>query len=188
MTEYGAEKKVSKYSSVVASVMVGVPSGVTLKVKFIRSSQTFIFPIHLSEEIIPAAVFYATMTPLIAWFVIKKGIIDPMNAEQKKRNLEKTKEANKAKMVERRKEATYAISLMSATYDRIVNEEEKKKGLVIVQAFYGRAELVNEIQEENAEVIDVKVPIQCLVKDSRLTLHKSSKVNNKTNFGFLTSL
>lgn len=58
MTEYGAEKKVSKYSSFVASVMVGVPSGVTLKIKYVRSSQSYIFPIHLSEEIIPAAVIY----------------------------------------------------------------------------------------------------------------------------------
>ena len=33
MAEYGAEKKVSKYSSVVATVSLGVPSGVTLKLK-----------------------------------------------------------------------------------------------------------------------------------------------------------
>lgn len=56
VTEYGAEKKISKYSSLVASVMIGVPSGVTLKVKYIRSTQSYIFPIHLSEEVIPAAV------------------------------------------------------------------------------------------------------------------------------------
>lgn len=33
VAEYGAEKKVSKYSSVVASVSLGVPTGVTLKIK-----------------------------------------------------------------------------------------------------------------------------------------------------------
>lgn len=33
MAEYGAEKKVSKYSSVVASVSVGQPTGVIMKVK-----------------------------------------------------------------------------------------------------------------------------------------------------------
>uniref|UniRef100_A0A1B0DAB5 Uncharacterized protein n=1 Tax=Phlebotomus papatasi TaxID=29031 RepID=A0A1B0DAB5_PHLPP len=33
LAEYGAEKKISKYSSVVATVSVGVPTGVTLKLK-----------------------------------------------------------------------------------------------------------------------------------------------------------
>lgn len=184
MTEYGAEKKISKYSSVVASVMLGVPSGVTLKLKLIRSSQTYIFPIHLSEEVIPAAVFYATVTPLIAFFVIKKTIIDPMNNEQRQRNIEKAKETNKIRIAEKRKEAESAVSLMSATYDRVVIDEEKKKGLIIVAAIYGNANQISEgvtSTDTNTwsvehEVIDVKVALQCLVKDSRLVLHKSSKV------------
>lgn len=125
MAEYGAEKKVSKYSSVVASVSVGQPTGVIMKLKLafnsilctiqimlntqtdnynlnflsfirlIRSTQSYIFPIHLSEDIIPAAVFYATVTPLVAWFVIKKVIIEPMNAEQKQRDIDRIKETNK---------------------------------------------------------------------------------------------
>lgn len=121
MAEYGAEKKVSKYSSVVASVSVGQPTGVIMKVKYvfkirsvkarllvtlpikcvftrfrlIRSTQSYVFPIHLSEDIIPAAVFYATVTPLVAWFVLKKAIIEPMNAEQKQRDIDRIKETNK---------------------------------------------------------------------------------------------
>lgn len=35
MCEYGAEKKVSKYSSVVASVSIGQPTGVIMKVKYV---------------------------------------------------------------------------------------------------------------------------------------------------------
>lgn len=178
--------------------MIGVPSGVTLKFKYIRSSQSYIFPIHLSEEVIPAAVcmnkllligtatteslilslqiFYATVTPMLVWFVIKRAVIDPMNAEERKKNIEKARDANRARMVERQKEAMSAISLMSATFDRILSDEEKKKGLIIVQAFYGKAGIVETVAEEGLEVIDVKVPIQCLVKDSRLVLHKASKV------------
>jgi len=34
MGEYGVEKKVSKYSSVTATVSIGVPSGVILKFKW----------------------------------------------------------------------------------------------------------------------------------------------------------
>lgn len=68
-------------------------------IRLIRSSQSYIFPIHLSEDIIPAAVFYATITPLVVWFVVKKGIIEPMNAEQKKRDIDRIKETNKKRFV-----------------------------------------------------------------------------------------
>lgn len=33
LAEYGAEKKISKYSTILASVTVGVPTGVILKIK-----------------------------------------------------------------------------------------------------------------------------------------------------------
>lgn len=95
MIEYGAEKKISKYSTATASVSIGVPTGVILKLKLIRASQSYIFPIHLSEDIVPAAVFYATLTPIVAWFVLKKVLIEPMNAEKRQRDIEKMKEVHK---------------------------------------------------------------------------------------------
>lgn len=63
--------------------------------RLIRSTQSYVFPIHLSEDIIPAAIFYATITPLATWFVVKKAIIEPMNAEQKQRDIDRIKEATK---------------------------------------------------------------------------------------------
>lgn len=39
IAEYGAEKKVTKYSSVFASVAIGVPTGVTLKIKYDMKSE-----------------------------------------------------------------------------------------------------------------------------------------------------
>lgn len=35
MAEYGAEKKISKYSSIVASVSIGQPTGVIMKIKYV---------------------------------------------------------------------------------------------------------------------------------------------------------
>lgn len=185
LAEYGAEKKVSKYSSVVASVSCGVPTGVTLKVKIIRSTQTYLFPIHLSEEIIPAAIFYATVTPLLTYFVLKKMLIDPMNEAAKQRNIEKVKETNRARMAEKRRGAESAIALMGAMYERIRNEEQRRQGLVIVAALYGKfaqdenvaAEQRDEMGfiQHNPNVIDVKIPLQCLVKESRLALYGKTK-------------
>ncbi|XP_052873163.1 dnaJ homolog subfamily C member 11 [Anopheles cruzii] len=185
LSECGAEKKVSKYSAVSATVCVGVPSGVTLKIKIIRSTQTYLFPIHLSDEIVPAAIFYATVTPLLTYFVLKKMLFDPMNEATKQKNIEKVKETNSARMAEKRREAESAIALMGALYGRICKEERKSDGLLIVSALYGKFnDAENVTLEETDEmgfishnpfVIDVRIPLQCLVKDSQLTLYTSSK-------------
>lgn len=137
MTEYGVEKKVSKYSSLHASVMLGVPNGVTLKIRFIRSSQSYNFNIQLSEEIVPAAIFYATTLPVISYFILKKCILEPMDAEKQRKVIEKKKEMNEERLQQKKKEAEAAISLMLAQYERIVTEEESKGGLLILHAFYG---------------------------------------------------
>lgn len=138
MAEYGVEKKVSKYSSLHASVMFGVPNGVALKIRFMRSSQSYNFNIQLSEEIIPAALFYATTLPLISYFVLKKCILEPMESDKQRRTVEKTKEANEERLKQKRKEAEAAISLMHAQYDRICADEESKSGLLIIHAYYGK--------------------------------------------------
>uniref|UniRef100_A0A182QHK4 J domain-containing protein n=1 Tax=Anopheles farauti TaxID=69004 RepID=A0A182QHK4_9DIPT len=185
LSECGAEKKVSKYSSVSATVCVGVPSGVTLKIKIIRSTQTYLFPIHLSEEVIPAAIFYATVTPLLTYFVLKKMVFDPMNEATKQKNIERVKETNSTRMAEKRREAESAIALMGALYERIRKDELKSEGLIIVSAMYGKFSDAENVSLEEADdmgfvqqnpyVIDVRIPLQCLVKDSQLTLYSSSK-------------
>nr|CAD7440381.1 unnamed protein product [Timema bartmani] len=156
--EYGAEKKVSQHTSIAASVVVGVPTGVTLKIN---------------------PVFYATVTPVIVWAVLKRLVIDPMVREQKERDKEKQREVNKSRITEKRREAKAAVNLMRATFARIRSDEEAKKGLVIVKALYGRLSSTEGggegDGEEETEVIDVMIPLQCLVKDSKLVLHEASK-------------
>lgn len=87
------------------------------------------------------------------------------------------------RMAELRQEALAAINLMMATMERIVREETEKRGLIIVFAKYGNAELINQsgqsLDENNVlqpNIIDVTVPLQCLVKDSQLILHTTTKV------------
>ncbi|XP_017764560.1 PREDICTED: dnaJ homolog subfamily C member 11 isoform X2 [Eufriesea mexicana] len=149
--EYGAEKKISRHTRLSAAVSAGVPTGVTLKIKLNRSFQTYSFPIHLSDEVLPATVFYATMIPLMTWVVLKKVVIDPMVKKRQEREKEKEKEVNKTRMMEKQKEAESATKLMKATY----NSEQQ------------------HIRRD--EVIDVTIPLQCLVKDSKLILYDASK-------------
>lgn len=160
-----------------------MPTGVTLKIRLSRASQSYTFPIHLCDEVLPAPVFYATVAPIITWTVIKKLIIDPVVKERKEREKEKQRELNKSRMMEKQREAKAATELMKETVSRIRAEEESKKGLIITKALYGR--FVYPQQDRSAteesgpgrdEVIDVTIPLQCLVKDSKLILHKASKV------------
>ncbi|XP_012226149.1 dnaJ homolog subfamily C member 11 isoform X1 [Linepithema humile] len=179
--EYGAEKKVSEHSSVSAAVRIGVPTGVTLKIRLSRASQAYTFPIHLCDEVLPAPIFYATVAPIITWTVIKKLIIDPVVKERKEREKEKQRELNKSRMMEKQREAKAATELMKETVSRIRAEEESKKGLIITKALYGRFVYPQQDRaplEESGhrdEMIDVTIPLQCLVKDSKLILHKASK-------------
>jgi DnaJ family protein C protein 11 len=64
-----------------------------------------------------------------------------------------------------------------------VREETEKRGLIIIFAKYGNAELINQSEQsfDNSDtlqpnIIDVTVPLQCLVKDSQLILHSTTKV------------
>ncbi|KAL0268402.1 UNVERIFIED_CONTAM: hypothetical protein PYX00_010358 [Menopon gallinae] len=188
MVEYGAEKQVSKQSTVGAAVRFGVPTGVTLKIKLSRRNQVYNFPILLSEEVMPSPIFYATVTPLFAWLLIKKLVIDPIKREQRLKTKEKQREANKNRLVELKREAKATKELMKETFSRIRTEEESKRGLVVVHALYGRIDRVStggterkpaaageQVNDDDSEVIDVTVQLQVLVKDSKLILHDSSK-------------
>nr|XP_049699859.1 dnaJ homolog subfamily C member 11 isoform X2 [Helicoverpa armigera] len=191
IAEYGAEKKVSQNSSVSAAVMLGVPSGVMLKLKWTCSSQTIVVPIHLCEEVLPSPVFYATVVPLVSWLVLKKVILDPIARERQERDRQRSMEANYERLQEMQRQARVTIELMRETYSRIRSDEEKKKGLVILRALYGKLPANASSHEVGAEtsgdgtspetpgpfseVVDVTIPIQCLVKDSRLELIEASK-------------
>ena len=84
---------------------------------------------------------------------------------------------NGTRMAEKRKEAEAAVNLMSVAFSRIRSEEESRQGLVIITALYGKLTSQGEPEmNPSEEVIDVTIPIQCLVKDSKLVIYESTKV------------
>jgi len=48
-----------------------------------RASQTYFFPIHLTDQLLPSAVFYATVGPLVFYLAIQRLIIRPYVRAQK---------------------------------------------------------------------------------------------------------
>ncbi|KAL5013903.1 hypothetical protein ScPMuIL_008173 [Solemya velum] len=182
VVEYGFEKKVSQFSVLGATVAVGVPVGVTVRVRMHRGQQTFVFPIHLSEQILPSAIFYGTVIPMLTFFTVKKLIVDPFIQEQKKRELEKKREEYAEKLAEKKREAQAAVELMRETVERSVESEERRSGLIISKAFYGKLASVEERDLADSHCIDVVVPLQAFVKESKLILEEYSTKSDLPGF------
>ncbi|XP_007453361.1 PREDICTED: dnaJ homolog subfamily C member 11 isoform X1 [Lipotes vexillifer] len=175
VVEYGAERKISRHSVLGAAVSVGVPQGVSLKVKLNRASQTYFFPIHLTDQLLPSAVFYATVGPLVLYFALHRLVIRPYLRAQKEKELEKQRESTATDILQKKQEAEAAVQLMQESVRRIIEAEESRMGLIIVNAWYGKFVNDKSKKSEKVKVIDVTVPLQCLVKDSKLILTEASK-------------
>nr|CAG4643816.1 EOG090X03AJ [Lepidurus arcticus] len=174
--EYGVDRKVSQYSTVGAAVSVGVPTGVMVKLKLVRGNQTYVFPVHLCEEVLPGPIFYGTLVPVVAWVAIRTLIIQPYMQDQNRKKIDRQREQYKSKIAEKKREAQAAIDLMQETYRRNVSEEEGKKGLLITVGLYGRFVSGDDNTRARQEgIADVTIPLQCLVKDSKLIVHENTK-------------
>ncbi|KAK6321451.1 dnaJ homolog subfamily C member 11 [Coregonus clupeaformis] len=173
--EYGAERKISRHSVLAATVSVGVPQGVTLKIRLARANQTYLFPVHLTDQLLPSAVFYATVGPLLVYMAIHRLVVIPYTRSQKQQDLELQRKSSEVDMVKKKQEAESAVLLMQESVRRIIEGEESKMGLIILNAWYGKFVTDNCARQERAQVIDVTVPLQCLVKDSKLILTEASK-------------
>ncbi|XP_022100618.1 dnaJ homolog subfamily C member 11-like [Acanthaster planci] len=191
--EYGCDKKISRHSRLAAKISIGIPAGVILRVRLARGSQTFLFPIHLSHELSPQAVFYGTVAPLLAYWFIKVLVVDPFLNQQKTDDAAKEREAKQTMMEMRKQEAQAELHLMQEMVQRIVEVERNREGLIITRAWYGKL-VIRETSEDNGEegfggaldgavggeiegMIDVTVQLQCQVKDSKLILTDASKAS-----------
>lgn len=174
--EYGCEHKITTLSHVAATVCIGPNTGVSLKLKVHRHTQSFSFPILLCEVISPAAVFYGTIGPLIAFFTIRALVISPMINQQKEKDMQELREKHAQVIAEKRREAESAIGLMITSYEQVVETEQSKHGLVIVEAWYGKfISKQRQTDKSTPYVTCVTIPVQCLVKESKLLLSDSSK-------------
>ncbi|XP_063965152.1 dnaJ homolog subfamily C member 11-like isoform X2 [Lytechinus pictus] len=178
LLEYGGERKVSKNNRLGAKMSVGYPTGVFLRLRASRANQTIVFPIHLSQEISPQAIFYGTVAPLAVYWIIKVLVVNPYLQKQKENDVEEERSRNKDVIETKKREAEASVRLMAEMVRRIIEFETSREGLIIVQAWYGKLITTNgssDDQQMNGLVIDVKIPLQCQVKDSKLILTDVSK-------------
>uniref|UniRef100_A0A4W6C4X9 DnaJ homolog subfamily C member 11 n=1 Tax=Lates calcarifer TaxID=8187 RepID=A0A4W6C4X9_LATCA len=178
VVEYGAERKISRHSVLSATVSIGVPQGVTLKIKLARASQTYLFPVHLTDQLLPSAVFYATVGPLLVYMAVHRLVIIPYTQAQKEQELELQRKSSATDIAKKKQEAESAVSAhtLSMHNTRLFIACVWGGGcLIILNAWYGKFVSDTSQKQEKAKVIDVTVPLQCLVKDSKLILTEASK-------------
>lgn len=174
--ECAVEKKITEYSTLGATMLVGIPTGVTLRIKLSRGRQTFLFPIHLSDHLSPSAMFYGTAVPFMLYHAMRILVIKPYLQDQKKKDIEKKQEEHSDMLFKKKMEAEAAVHLMQETVQRIIEEETEKNGLIVVKALYGKLDDKSENGFVEGKYIDVAVPLQCLVKNSSLLIpEKNSK-------------
>uniref|UniRef100_H2ZE51 J domain-containing protein n=1 Tax=Ciona savignyi TaxID=51511 RepID=H2ZE51_CIOSA len=168
VVEYGGEHRMSDNSIVSVNVRIGVPVGVALKLRLNRFTQTYLIPITLSEEVNPVAAFYGTFVPLAIYAGVHYLIIRPYRKQEKERQSEESEESLTNETKRRKEEAEATIKMMKQSSQRKIDAEERKLGLVITEAWYGR--FVSEDSSRTSKLIDVRIPLQNLVENSKLQL------------------
>ena len=175
--EYGVEHEIAKLTTVGASVSLNPSSGVSLKLMLGRAFMNFSIKIKVSDFVGPAALLYATSAPLALYGCIKAIALAPIVQREWLDEVAKKKVEMSKEVAEKKARAESAIELMQETLERVVSAEQAKHGLLIVEAWYGK--LFDQIQSDEGQikVIDVRIPLQCLVVDSKLILHGTGKAD-----------
>ena len=171
LLEYGCEERVTTHSTLGATMVVGT-TGVTCKLKLSRSSQTYLFPFHLSDEVMLQPVFYGTVVPLLGWLTVKKLVLEPLEKKRKQEEARKQKEQVAEQVRKAREEAEASLKLMEERHRRILSEEEAKNGLILEQCLYGlivteEDQCLKEDLGLSDSIIDVTTPLQCNVEAGR---------------------
>ena len=176
--EYGIEQRLDRVTTVGSSVVVGPTEGVALALKLERASMCFGIKVRISDFVGPSALFYATSLPLVLYGCVRSLAIVPLLKKEWLKEIKKKKQERAMEVLEKKKNAEAAVELMQETLERVMNTEQAKHGLLIVEAWYGM--LFDHLSDDNLlepKVIDVRIPLQCMVLDSKLILQETSKAN-----------
>jgi DnaJ family protein C protein 11 len=143
------------------------------------------FPIHLTTALTPLNIFGSVLAHGIINFLLKSLVFDLAREWKKRQKLQALRQDNLEFFKEQKKRAESFVRLMKVTVEQKREREEKRKGLIISHASYGKLPQTNpdkpeelnlDDEENNPYVIDVTIPLMFLVENSRLQLPATTKV------------
>ncbi len=181
----GCNRKISDKSSFSCNCVVSSMRGVIFKMGLNRMGQDFSVPMILSSTLTARAVAAGTVFPAVMGVLLRTFWLRPRQIARRKRKLEREREANAEQISKARREAKTDIDLMQFAVARKRQMEEQRGGLIIVKAVYGnipppptRRRGATDDEEwpvEGDTTIDVTIPLQYLLEDSKLQLFSSEK-------------
>lgn len=143
----------------------------------------------LSEQILPASVFYGTLAPALGYYCFKRFLLEPFMKQKEIDEVEQRKKENESILKERRREAMAYRVLMDETFKKVRQREVDKGGLVVDKALYGRLDACIEHESLEKEpspsddVFNVTLPLQVMVdEDSTLRLPDDVSKNSLPGF------
>lgn len=169
------ERRLSRYSRIGCSLSFTFPSclmHVKFKLKTGTSLYEYQFILCDCEEDVARATLFGVVIPFAAFQLIK-GIF--RHTYERIVSLFEDRSEEEQIDAVKREEASNIVNLMRQTAERIAKEEERKHGLIIVEAKYGQ--MVGEGRNALAypllgdRVVDVTVPLQAMVNDSQLRIY-----------------
>jgi len=176
--DYGVTHQIAELTTVGAVVSLNPNTGVYMKLKLSRAFMNFCIKVKVSNFVGLSAVLYAMSIPLALYGCIKAVALAPQVQQGWMDDKVENKAEKSKEVAEKKARAESAIELMQESYERILTMEQARHGLVIKEAWYGK--LFDQCQpgddQVDLKVIDVHIPLQCLVVDSKLILHEKSKV------------
>ncbi|GAM28667.1 hypothetical protein SAMD00019534_118430 [Acytostelium subglobosum LB1] len=168
-------RRISKVLRVTFSMQVS-PSKYLYTLGFQHKYQSFDIPIPIYANVglVPSLIFFTV--PSLLFTGLKLLIVNPLLRRRELEQIKTRKEKHSETYKEARSRASIDIQLMRPTVDKKAAVEQAKNGLVIQQALYG----VLKEHSASADVdypatIDVTIPLQYLVEDSKLELHPNKK-------------
>ncbi|KAK9703749.1 hypothetical protein K7432_010570 [Basidiobolus ranarum] len=173
----GGDSEVHPQHKIGFSVESGIPSGVTLKLRYTRPNQQIFIPVLMSPILNVRVALFSILVPLTAGYAIDKVYLAPKRKKEIEEKIKNLREYHGAYLSARKRDALRVVSLLEKTALQVTQEEEAKNGLVIVKALYGI------FDSENPEsVADVTVALQALVHDSQLIIAGGHSKSNISGF------
>ena len=174
---YGLQHSVAKLTKLETSISLS-RQGVHLRLGLHRTGQCYSVRCHLSDQLSVVPILCASVIPVATYLCFNVIAILPILRQQREWERKKQLQELEDAMKEKKAEAQAAVELMKETSERIVQVEQARLGLTITEAWYGKMSVrdnqrINPCSED--EVIDVCVPLQCMVQDSKLIIHPGTK-------------
>ncbi|KAM9978607.1 hypothetical protein ACTFIY_012378 [Dictyostelium cf. discoideum] len=181
----GLKRKITKVFDIDLSMHVN-PSRYLYVIGLHHRYQSLEIPIPIYSDISLSTSLVFFTLPAVTLSLLKYLIVKPLmkKKEQKKIMEKKEKYADQARKAKRKAEMD--ITLVKQLVENKVLKEKTKNGLIIQEAVYGKLdEKVDHSDPFSVEfppTIDVTIPLQYLVEDSKLVLHGNNKKSDLLGF------